>query len=456
MQKTKTYSLSIPTKYLIYIVLLLGILLVLSFSINLQFHLVQPFHSVELAFTDPSLNSGLSIVPASCPSSPDYSGECSGGQCDNGYTNYPTCGPTAPPNNPPVGFLDSANCAPGGIAGWAQDPDSPSTPIGVHLYIDGPAGGGGTVFAVLTAIDNRPDLCSRYGCNHGYSYTLPDIYRGTAHTIYAYGIDAAGGANTLLLNSPRNIQCSPPTCPDGTPVPADNICRSGPICQSPNVLYNGQCVPPGCDNILKWFYPSCNPVTAVCTPPSILSSTECIQCLSGSTWNGSSCVVTSCPAGYALVGGVCQKITTVCQPGYIDIGGVCTQQCQLICNGSTLTNQCNNQSTVCSYGCTTGACLPPPPVTIQAFLARPSLVRREQPATIAWEVIHAQSCTITSSNGDSWNGLSGKYSSSGITSQTIFTLSCIPLVGAKNSDGSDYIWQDLFQTVNVTPQFQGM
>src|SRR5262249_33686223 len=44
----------------------------------------------------------------------------------------------SPPDQPPIGWLDSADCQ--AIKGWAQDPDTPDQPIDVHLYFDGDPG----------------------------------------------------------------------------------------------------------------------------------------------------------------------------------------------------------------------------------------------------------------------------------------------------------------------------
>jgi len=90
----------------------------------------QPFASSEVQFTDSSA-SGLAIVPASCPSTPDYAGECDPSPlcnlpsavaalfgincpepppntCDNGASNYPTC--TFPPNTCDNGASNYPTC----------------------------------------------------------------------------------------------------------------------------------------------------------------------------------------------------------------------------------------------------------------------------------------------------------------------------------------------------------
>src|SRR5690349_13473033 len=46
----------------------------------------------------------------------------------------------------PIGYLDGAGCD--AIVGWAQDPDSPDTPIDVHFYYGGPAGSGAPASAI--------------------------------------------------------------------------------------------------------------------------------------------------------------------------------------------------------------------------------------------------------------------------------------------------------------------
>src|SRR3989338_706685 len=87
----------------------------------------QPFASSEVQFTDSSA-SGLAIVPASCPSSPHYAGECDPSPvcnvpavaalfgvncpepaiCANGASNYPTC--TFPPSTCANGASNYPTC----------------------------------------------------------------------------------------------------------------------------------------------------------------------------------------------------------------------------------------------------------------------------------------------------------------------------------------------------------
>lgn len=124
-----------------------------------------------------------------------------------------------PPNAPPQGYLDGADCA--HVAGWSQDTDVATQPIAVHVYFNGPAGAAGAIGVAIKADQSRSDLCAPLGsCDHGFSMTTPRGLRdGKAHEVFAYGIDEAGGANTLLTGSPTSFTCAPP------PPPANMIKR---------------------------------------------------------------------------------------------------------------------------------------------------------------------------------------------------------------------------------------
>ncbi len=122
------------------------------------------------------------------------------------------------PNRRPRGWLDGSACD--AVTGWAQDEDSPDAPIDVHLYFGGPAGAAGAVGLPTRADVARDDLCSAIGsCNHGFTMAPPGGFLdGAPHEVWAYGIDAAGGANAALAGSPMTMQCDPPAppfAPDG-------------------------------------------------------------------------------------------------------------------------------------------------------------------------------------------------------------------------------------------------
>lgn len=118
-------------------------------------------------------------------------------------------------NRAPGGSLDSATCS--GIAGWAWDPDAPSTPIDVHVYLDGPAGAAGAYGFGFKANLRRPDLCAVYGCDHGFNVALPPaFFDGKAHAVHAYGIDTGGGPNPQLGSSPKTVTCGEMEVPEGS------------------------------------------------------------------------------------------------------------------------------------------------------------------------------------------------------------------------------------------------
>jgi hypothetical protein len=122
----------------------------------------------------------------------------------------------APPDNPPKGTLEAASCT--ALSGWAQDKDSATKGIGVDLYFDAPKGQAGSIGPMhLTANGQRNDLCAQLGsCDHGFSTKPPlAIEDGTAHKVYAYGIDAAGNASAdaLLSNAPKSVSCAAPAIP---------------------------------------------------------------------------------------------------------------------------------------------------------------------------------------------------------------------------------------------------
>lgn len=139
-----------------------------------------------------------------------------------------------PPNKKPRGNLDSANAEQ--IKGWAQDEDVKDKPIEVHIYFDGAAGTANAKGFKVTADKKRDDLCSSIGsCNHGFTFDVPEQFRdGKPHAVYAYGIDSAGGPNTLLVGSPKTIRFDeqPAQCTnDGQCAPGEQ-CVDGK-CEAP-------------------------------------------------------------------------------------------------------------------------------------------------------------------------------------------------------------------------------
>ncbi len=79
----------------------------------------------------------------------------------------------------------------------------------------------------------------------------------------------------------------------------------------------------------------------------------------------------------------------------------------------------------------------------------PNIVHPGNSMQVYWNVSNAQSCTVRGSNGDSWTGLSSPLTgatSSPITSQTTYTLTCLAYGSNPNVSQT--------QLVNVTPLYQ--
>lgn len=116
------------------------------------------------------------------------------------------------PDQPPVGSLDEASCA--NLAGWAEDPDSPGSPVTVELTFDGEKPGSGSLH--VTASDHRNDLCTAIGsCDHGFALPMPaGMNDGKPHTVSANAVDLQTAATTVV--GTKTFTCAPP----GSPPPA--------------------------------------------------------------------------------------------------------------------------------------------------------------------------------------------------------------------------------------------
>lgn len=143
----------------------------------------------------------------------------------------------------PEGLHDGLVCDGFGSWGWARDADNAPAAIPVHIYRDGPVGGGGILTAILTANQFRstvpyPDK------NHGFSFVVPPaLHDGLPHSYYVYAINTPLGANPMLTGSPRTLTCYQP--------PAITISAA------PNpVAYNSP-------SIVTWSV--ANPAGTVCT-----------------------------------------------------------------------------------------------------------------------------------------------------------------------------------------------
>jgi len=96
----------------------------------------------------------------------------------------------------PVGVVDAAEAGPRAVRvrGWAFDPDSPTQPVQVHVYVDGI----GRVAA--TADRSRPDLAVVHpeaGPAHGYDVSVTGLADGS-HEVCTFAINDSGSPNPLL------------------------------------------------------------------------------------------------------------------------------------------------------------------------------------------------------------------------------------------------------------------
>lgn len=125
---------------------------------------------------------------------------------------------TGPAPGSPEGQLDTVTgLSPGqiGLTGWTLDPDAPTSPTAVHVYLDGPAGTG-SFAGVATAAVQRDDVASARpgaGANHGYAFSLTGLPPGQ-RMVYVYAINAFGGGGNPLIGS-RSVTI--PSTPGGTP-----------------------------------------------------------------------------------------------------------------------------------------------------------------------------------------------------------------------------------------------
>ena len=105
----------------------------------------------------------------------------------------------------PVGIFDGVNTADWTLHGWAYDPDSVSTSINVHVYVEGPAGSG-YLLGGFPANLARNDVNTAIGITgkHGFVISIPEYLQNQYHTFYIYGIDATGNNNALLAQSPKS------------------------------------------------------------------------------------------------------------------------------------------------------------------------------------------------------------------------------------------------------------
>jgi hypothetical protein len=199
------------------------------------------------------------------------------------------------------------------------------------------------------------------------------------------------------------------TCADGTPAPNNDV---------------NQCPPPS--------QPSC--FFGLCPgggSPRGGGGTPNPVCPIGYVGQGNYCVFSACPAGYTLSGTQCVRVS--CPFGFTLSGENCIPPASI--------NFVNFSSTN-----------PNGPFIASGHLqVVPILVKSGDTVQVYWNVTNASSCSVIGTDGDGWNtkssGTAGQTSSA-ITAQTTFTLSCQSLPGATPASVQES------QVVNIIPVFK--
>ena len=148
------------------------------------------------------------------------------------------------------------------------------------------------------------------------------------------------------------------------------------------------------------------------------------------------CLFGACPSGYVQQGSQCVA------------GGACTTP--NYCSGTDLLDGCTDEVLqACQWGCFSGSCNPIP-APIATLKAVPSLVHKGDTTKVTWTSSNVTSCSVTSTNDDSWSSLVGTNESSTnpIQSQTTFTLLCQGYAGANPGAISKSV------IVNIAPTFE--
>jgi hypothetical protein len=243
------------------------------------------------------------------------------------------------------------------ITGWAADDLGLGTGVDtVHIYANGPAGGGGSILGAASYGTPRPDVVYVNGMpgwlNSGFNFTsnASGLAPGP-HTLYVYAHSTATGdwsyrtvgINVLAAQPVAPVlytgggAVAPPTatnpyggCPAGY-FPAGSTCYTpgdaNGSCSGGYLLLNGTCTR-GRDTCTGDYAPRGNQCAYVGVG----------GCPDGYVSNGVQCVYSGgCPAGYAYQAASCVPTTTSsaaggpayqagssgCQPGYMYQNGSC-------------------------------------------------------------------------------------------------------------------------------------
>lgn len=171
------------------------------------------------------------------------------------------------------------------------------------------------------------------------------------------------------------------------------------------------------------------------------------QCPAGQTLGTDGlCHAVSCPEGTVLGSdGLCHANNCPAPFLYCGTGANANNIYQRTYSGAPACAQLDNFYATCRYGCTNGSCNPASTTSDATITARPGLIARGNVAQIVWSSVGTTACTVTSSNGNSWTGVTGTQNSNPINAQTTFTLTC-----TARGTGASIVKT---ATVNVLPIF---
>jgi hypothetical protein len=131
----------------------------------------------------------------------------------------------------PIGHFDVATET--YVAGWAFDPDHPSSQIALHVYVDGQFAAAGDTSGL------RPDVNAAFGITGNHGFGIPvDVgaFGAGAHSVVVYAIDPDGEGNPGIDGSPKIVttvchpQCSGRECGDDGCGGTCGSCAGGQAC----------------------------------------------------------------------------------------------------------------------------------------------------------------------------------------------------------------------------------
>lgn len=125
---------------------------------------------------------------------------------DNNYVDGSTVGAGGlAGEDDPIGWLDLSGAPSPGqvrVKGWAFDPNQPTSPLSIRVYVGGRAGSPNALEYELGPIANQPrrDLVAEYpeaGPAHGFDVSIPTVKSGP-QPVCVYALDLGLGADRLI------------------------------------------------------------------------------------------------------------------------------------------------------------------------------------------------------------------------------------------------------------------